>query len=456
MKLRLFRSVLIIIIGLVGACTGQVSVPWLRLAQAIQPTQQVTACVTVGPSQSGVILECTSHSITDTPAFTDTPTATPTPTDTATPTGTPTPTGTATTTATSTSASTSAPTSTPIPSATLAVTAIPATPVQGMQPVNPLLLGTCTAAIHDRYVVQVNGITYRTWHPQVVPIDISNPNGPTCTFAHEHGDDYRTSLANNTPPAFERIGQLAGFNEPHEGFKVFVQNAGVINNDGRTALTSNRLVVHMGTSGAARFYTQYHSMILDVVAPDGHFVHVQGLADAGGVANICANPRASKTAMAVPGADLCQPPSDYEIWSMQFSVIGANGTIVTALGSPAVFDPISLFNPLDVPGVHPLYLTKNYAAQNKVFGLGPWKGCKREAYVGPVYWYNASSEQTMFTTDAYGHVVADGPLTQSVSNNSGLGIPMATDFGMTPVQSQFKLSSNHCSDGPFGSLGDLN
>lgn len=363
---------------------------------------------------------------------------------------------TATNTATPTQTASPTPTSSPLP--TLAPTITATVPVVGMQPVKASILGTCTAAVHDRYVVVVNGNTYRTWHPQVVPIDPTNPAAGTCVFAHEHGDNPTTSLANSSLPAFERIGQLAGFNEPHEGFKVFVQPRGAVNNDTRTNLTDNRLVVHMGAGGAARFYTQFHSIMIDVVSPDGHYVHVQGMGDAGGVDTICGN-RSAKTAMAVPGTTSCVPQSDYEIWIMHFTVMAADGKtpIVTALGSPAVFDPISLFNPLDVPGVHPLWLTKDFAAQlPKVFGLGPWKGCKREAYVGPIYWYNKASEQTVFQTDAYGHVQAGGPLTQSVSLHSDIGIAMTTDFGISPDQTQFKLLSNHCADAPFGSLGDLN
>lgn len=101
--------------------------------------------------------------------------------------------------------------------------------------VDPVILGTCPAAVHDRYtVVGPDGKTYRTWHPATVPLDPNDPLKGTCTFAHEHGDDPRTLLVNPSLPPFGYIGALAGDNEPHEGFKVFVANRGVVNDEGAT------------------------------------------------------------------------------------------------------------------------------------------------------------------------------------------------------------------------------
>ena len=55
-----------------------------------------------------------------------------------------------------------------------AVTAAAALPIWGaMAPEN---LGTCTAAVHDRYVVDGgDGYLYRTWHPQVVSVNPASP-----------------------------------------------------------------------------------------------------------------------------------------------------------------------------------------------------------------------------------------------------------------------------------------
>jgi hypothetical protein len=89
--------------------------------------------------------------------------------------------------------------------------------------VDPVILGNCTAAIHDRYTVMgPDGHIYRTWHPQVVPIDPNNPSPGTCQFDHEHGDNPQTSAANPNLPPFGYIGVQVSDAEPHEGFKVFV------------------------------------------------------------------------------------------------------------------------------------------------------------------------------------------------------------------------------------------
>ncbi len=48
--------------------------------------------------------------------------------------------------------------------------------------VDPTILGTCSAAAHDKWVVDGgDGFKYRTWHPQ------TDPSG--CVYGHEHGDN---------------------------------------------------------------------------------------------------------------------------------------------------------------------------------------------------------------------------------------------------------------------------
>jgi hypothetical protein len=72
---------------------------------------------------------------------------------------------------------------------------------RGLTHISAASLGTCTEAVHDRYVLMgPDGRMYRTWHAQVVPIDAANPSGPTCRFGHEHGDQPATSLADPTHP----------------------------------------------------------------------------------------------------------------------------------------------------------------------------------------------------------------------------------------------------------------
>jgi hypothetical protein len=325
---------------------------------------------------------------------------------------------------TSTHIATSTPT--PIPTSTAApgATATPGSAL--LPPVDPLILGTCPAAVHDRYtVIGPDGKLYRTWHPQVVPLDASNPSGPTCTFAHEHGDDPTKSLANPNLPAFEYIAHVAGITEPHEGFKVFVANRGVVNDEGRTAQTNTRMVVHTGSGGAGRFATRFHSFTFDLVAADGHYVHVQGLGDTGGVGSICTDPRAGKTVVLAKGRG-CDVDSLYEIWLFQFNV----GDRLTVIASASLFDPITVLDP-----VNPAQLLFTSS-----FYPGTYHGCDREAYFGPVYWYNAHGP-TVYYTDVYGNIVPGGVLRQEISAHSAIGIPMSPD------QTQFKLRHSQCAPG---------
>src|SRR5579859_2311826 len=334
------------------------------------------------------------------------------------------------------------PTATLAPTATLlppTATLVPPSPTAPALPlVDPAILGTCTAAIHDRYVVTgPDGHLYRTWHPQTVPIDPANPAAGTCTFAHEHGDNPALSLANSSLPAFGYVGALAGFTEGHEGYKVYVINAGQTNDEGRTATTNTRLVIHMGTDAPARFDTSFHSAQFDLTAPDGHYVHVSGMFDTGVQTNICANPRPepSRAVLQLPGTG-CNVTSLYEIWGMRFDVGGPNwpNTKATVFAATAAFGPITLLDPNSLPGQRPLLYSNSY------FPSGPFFGCDRETYHGPVYWYNATGPTT-YLTDAYGNLSASGPFVQQVSNNNNLGIPMNQD------QTQMKLRTSFCAAG---------
>jgi hypothetical protein len=342
-------------------------------------------------------------------------TSSPTPTQTRTPLGTPTKTA-APPTVTRTPTQTNAP---PMATPTQAATAKPALGSITLPSVDPTSLGTCSAAIHDQYmVIGPDGKPYRTWHPAH---DLVNG----CTFAHEHGDDPRTSLANSSLPPFGYIGTLAGDNEPHEGFKVFVANRGVVNGEGRVAKTSTRIVAHMGTGGPKRFSTARHSFMFDLVAPDGHYAHVQGMADTGGVGSICAKPREGKTVVIVKGLG-CDLESLYEIWAFTLNI----GDKLTVIASTAVFDPITLFNPANPTQL--LLTSTSYP--------GDYHGCNREAYFGPVYWRNASGP-TVYQTNAYGNLMAGGPLRQEISAHNANGI------AMSPDQTQFKLHTSQCVPG---------
>lgn len=284
----------------------------------------------------------------------------------------------------------------------------------------------CPNWVHARYVtIGPDGKTYPTWHPQVDPVY-------HCMFDHDHGDDPRTSLANSTMPAFGYIGAAIGKNEPHAGFKVYVVNRGDKNDEGRVAQVSSRIVMHMGTGGPKRFTTEFHSLQYDMVAPDGHFVHIAGMADTGVVGSICTRNASApnRTVTTLPGTG-CDVSSLYEIWGVSLRI----GSKLNAMVSVAVFDPITVMDPKD-PGK--LIYTADVPGFSK-FGSA-FFGCNREAYHGPIYWRNAGGA-TSYRTDAYGNIDPNGTFIQSFSAVNDIGIRMSND------QNLFKERSDNCAPG---------
>ncbi|MGQ0604860.1 MAG: hypothetical protein ACT4QE_24525, partial [Anaerolineales bacterium] len=248
-------------------------------------------------------------------------------------------------------------------------------------------------------------------------------------------DDPTTSQANSSLPAFEYVSKLMAMDEPHAGFKVFVVNRNTVNDEGRTALTSTRIVAHMGTGGVKRFTQSMHTLIFDLVAPSGHFVHVQGMADTFLAGSICQRDARSndgdpsndigRAVVVLPGNG-CDINSLYEIWLFKLDIAGK----ATVLASTAAFDPITVLNPNDP---NQLILTRDAFPQ-----WGDQFGCNREGYHGPVYWYNAGGP-TVYNTDVMGN--PGGPVRQEISAHSGIGIPMSSDM------TQFKFHRATCAPG---------
>lgn len=312
---------------------------------------------------------------------------------------------------------------------------------QELDSVKPETLGTCPSSVHDRYVtIGPDGRWYRTWHPTRVPLDPSRPEGPSCRFAHEHGDDPTNSLADSSLPPFGYLANQHGMDEPHEGFKVFVINRGTRNDEGRVATTSSRLVAHMGTGGPRRFTLAHHSFEFDLVAPSGHEVHVQGMADTGLAGSICERDRSladadrsndvGRAVVVLPGHGCDSTGSLYEIWQFTLHVGAA-----TVIASTAVFDPITVMDPNDRSRAVPTAVA---------YPSFSWaRGCDRESYHGPVYWYHPTGP-TRFWTDVMGHRVppgTPGAVEQYVSNHTDIGIPMNQDQG------QMKLRRSACAPG---------
>ncbi|WP_027881840.1 hypothetical protein [Meiothermus rufus] len=300
----------------------------------------------------------------------------------------------------------------------------------------PIARQHCPEWVHNRYtVLGPDGERYPTWHPPVDP-DYG------CYFDHDHGDDPRRSLANPELPPFGYVGKLAGMPEAHEGFKVFVANRGTLNDEGRVALTSTRIVAHMGTGGVRRYTTRLHSLLFDLVAPSGHRLSVQGMADTGLAGSICDRDRSlsdadpnndvGRTVMTLPGSG-CHGPNPgslYEIWTFRLRLAEK----VEVIASTAVFDPITTLNPANPNELH---------YTEAVFrGFQNLRGCQREAYHGPVYWYNPNGPE-VFYTDTLGR--PGGTLRQVVSRHSDIGIPMSQRSD--GLQNQFKLLSHSCAPG---------
>jgi hypothetical protein len=172
-----------------------------------------------------------------------------------------------------------------------------------------------------------------------------------------------------------------------------------------------------------------HSLEYDLVKPDGHYMHIQGMADTGLAGDICQRDATSNDGIAdndvgrvffVQGdKTTCTANGRYEIWNFRLIIQDrAQVNIATA-----AFDPATMMDPTDLTKLLP---TGDY-------------GCQREHYNGPPYWYNTDNT-TVFYTDAYGK--PGGSLRQEVSNHAAIGIPLSSDG--TAI---LKMEIDHCLPG---------
>jgi hypothetical protein len=312
--------------------------------------------------------------------------------------------------------------------------------------VDPLILGTCTAAVHDKWVVDGgDGLKYRTWHPQ------TDPSG--CIYGHEHGDN-PASIQEPTiaasPVRFGYIGRRHpmpgepnGHEEAHEGFKVFIANRGDVNDEGRVNRVYSRSVFHMGTGGPKRFNMPHHSAEIRIVHPEfGLKAFTQLMMNTGGVGAVCdpRTPGAVKDVMQLNSP--CKLNSGYEIWNTQASVRANGREVYRAFATPAVFDPITVFNPANPTEL--VYAWDPRVADIKTHPGDDWsgnRGCERESYAQPGLWYNGGGPTTYYT-DATGQPLAAGDplaLRQEISASNNVGSPATTD-GLI----QFKMRKGFC------------
>jgi hypothetical protein len=315
--------------------------------------------------------------------------------------------------------------------------------------VDPTILGTCSAAAHDKHVVDIGHPTklFRTWHPQV------DPSG--CTYAHEHGFNpatMRDAEIAAEPVAFGVVGEAHksaaepnGHEEPHEGFKVFIANIGDVNDENRVNRVYSRSVFHMGTGGPRRYDQQFHSAMIRLKHPEfGLKAFTQLMMDTGGTATVCDPRQQAPTKDVMQLNSPCLLNSGYEIWSTQQDVRAGGRTVYRAFATPAVFDPITVLNPANRTELVYAWDARMAASKAHPNDWSGNRGCDRESYAQPGYWYNAGGP-TMFWTDAMGNQVAagsPGALLQEISRSDSVGAP-ATNDGLK----QFKNRVGFCAPG---------
>jgi hypothetical protein len=297
----------------------------------------------------------------------------------------------------------------------------------------------CPTWVHDRYVTKApDGKTYPTWHQAIDPRS-------GCYFGHEHGADPRRSGANSTLPAFGYAAAQMGMTEPHEGFKVFVLNAGQTSDNGSTITADYRLVFHMGTSGTGRYSQQFHSLQYDYVARDGtgRYARVNGMADTGPTAldgSTCSTPR-----QGAKDFSTLDCPDTYEIWNnIHFQIIHPDDpytdfmhTRLTVTASTAVFDPVLTRDPTDNSRLVYTQAVKGDPSVDPLSTAAWFRGCQREAYGGPNYWNNAG-QPTVYYTDPLGRVQS-GP---------GPGVIKQQVSALNSTRNEaFKLRQDFCGDG---------
>ncbi len=322
------------------------------------------------------------------------------------------------------SATPTRPAATPTPTATTPATATPPAAtatsapsgaIYDSAPIAAEILGTCSAAVHDRYVIRgPDGVLYRTWHPQVV----DDGAGGTCTFAHEHGvDPALAQLAGAEPILFDYVAHIAEINgmpmpEAHEGYKVHVVNAGDVNDEGRVSQVTALLMYHMGTGGVRRYLAPMHTLAVQAKMPDGSRVNIRGMAETGSAGSICAREHREvtigRTVMTLPGVaesanggQSCGLTSAYEIWQFSLAITrnrSGEDPLLIFNSSLAAFDPITTMDPADLTRL--VYSSDVFPQWNG----GYYRGCNREFYTGSVVLRNSVTTQVW--TDAHGNVLS--------------------------------------------------
>lgn len=269
-------------------------------------------------------------------------------------------------------------------------------PIDHGRPAAPDGTPMCAQWVHDRYVVHTpDGRTWPTWHP---------PRDPRygCAFGHEHGSSPRAFhyFRRTGMPAFGPIGDFAGSDEPHAGFKVFV-----VNRD-RKGLAW-MMVLHQGSASPRRGTVRFHSLEIWLFRRRGGrlVAHTRHMADFGQAVPNCPDAALPKTGMRLLPSPACT--ATYEEWDTAFDV----GGVFAGRPGFGIDNAITQFDPADPTRI----------AFNKPSACGPhdpagWNSrCKgdRRTVLHP-RWVVRNRGRSRFRTDSYGRRAAAG-LLQAVS-----------------------------------------
>jgi hypothetical protein len=263
-------------------------------------------------------------------------------------------------------------------------------PIDHSKPPAPDGMPMCAQWVHDEYTVERGGRPWATWHP---------PRNPRydCAFGHEHGSNPRAFryFRRTGMPAFGPVSALAGADEPHAGFKVFLAN------EDRRGFAW-MVVLHQGSGSPRRAGVRFHSLDMWLFRERGGrlVAHTRQMADFGQAVPNCAGveTRESWRLLPVPG---CRPT--YEEWATTVNV----GGVFRARPAFGLHNPITQFDPADPARI----------VFNKRSVCGPadpagWdsrcKGDRRS--VRHPRWYVRNRGPSRFRTDAYGRRAERGLL----------------------------------------------
>jgi hypothetical protein len=264
--------------------------------------------------------------------------------------------------------------------------------------------------LHRSYkVVGLNHSSDAAWHPPSVQLE----DGTVCHFGHEHGSDPARFVAADTarPVTFGSVDRLAGREEPHTGFKVFV-----VEDDGHGL--AYRIVVHQGTGHGRRALIQHHEVQFAVAdARTGELLADTAiLADFGHGQQNCLPhtplqpvPSTSHQHGPTPNRSVptteCAAETPYETWRMAYTLTATPGStpVFSSRLTFEVDDPQTVVDPADPERlVYLCWVRVSRTCDDPSGAQTAWKGTRR-GLVAPMLVLDNPNGPEQFTTDAYGN-----------------------------------------------------